>query len=119
MQLKYNKVYKSRLWLCMNEPEVCGFMTNDRRGGIMTILKCGCCKDGYMIVKTSTDPNKQPFLGCTNYKPSGAGCNNMIPLKFYKRYMPDNMLSLYEARLAEEKRKTKQHTKSNVTNNTI
>ena len=96
----------------MNEPEVCGFMTNDRRGGIMTILKCGLCKDGYMIVKTSTDPNRQPFLGCTNYKPNGAGCNNMIALKYYKKHMPDNMYSLYEARLNEEKRKAKQASKT-------
>ena len=65
-----------------------------------------------MIVKTSTDPNKQPFLGCTNYKPSGAGCNNMIALKYYKKHMPDNMLSLYEARQAEEKKQTKQASKS-------
>ncbi len=69
-----------------------------------------------MIVKTSTDPNKQPFLGCTNYKPNGAGCNNMIPLKFYKRYMPDNMLSLYEARIEEEKKQAKLASKTNVKN---
>lgn len=102
MQHKYNKVYRTRLWLCMNEPEVCGFMTNDRRGGIMTILKCGCCKDGYLIVKTSTDPNKQPFLGCTNYKANGTGCNNTIALRFYKKSMPENMLTLYEARKKEK-----------------
>ncbi len=114
MQLKYNKVYKSRLWLCMNEPEVCGFITNDRKGGIMTILKCGLCKDGYLIVKTSTDSNKQPFLGCTNYNPNGTGCNNTIPYRYYKKHMPDNMLALYEARQAEEKKKAKQASKTNV-----
>ena len=110
MQHKYNKVYKSQLWLCMNEPEVCGFMTNDRRGGIMTILKCGYCKDGYLIVKTSTDPNKQPFLGCTNYKANGAGCNNTIPNRYYKKYMPDNMRSLYETQLKNSKKTNKQQT---------
>ena len=52
------------------------------------------------------------MFGCTNYKPSGAGCNNMIALKYYKKHMPDNMLSLYEARQAEEKKQTKQASKS-------
>ena len=80
----------------------------------MTILKCGCYKDGYLIVKKSTDSNKQPFLGCTNYNPNGTGCNNTIPYRFYKKHMPDNMLALYEARLAEEKMKAKQASKTNV-----
>lgn len=31
--------------------------------------------------------------------------NTTIPYRFYKRNMPSNMLTLYEARLAEEKRK--------------
>lgn len=69
-------------------------------------------KANLLLEKNITDPNKQPFLGCTNYKPSGAGCNNMIALKYYKKHMPDNMLSLYEARQAEEKKQTKQASKS-------
>ena len=71
----------------------------------MTILKCGCCKDGYLIVKTSTDSNKQPFLGCTNYKANGTGCNNTIPYKYYKKYMPDNMWHLYEDQLKKAKKR--------------
>ena len=29
MQLKYKKAYGLRLYICSNEPELCGFMTNE------------------------------------------------------------------------------------------
>lgn len=81
MQLKYKKAYGLRLYICTNEPEICGFMTNDCRGGKLTIQKCDRCKDGYLIVK----PNKSNgyFLGCTNYKSNGTGCNNAVSKKQY------------------------------------
>lgn len=43
--------------------------------------KCDRCKDGYLIIK----PNKSNgfFLGCTNYKPDGTGCNNAVSKKQY------------------------------------
>ena len=40
MQLKYKKAYGLRLYICTNEPEVCSFMTNDVRGGKLSIQKC-------------------------------------------------------------------------------
>lgn len=40
-------------------------MTNDLRGGDLSILKCDKCQDGYLIVK---EGKFEPFLGCTNYK---------------------------------------------------
>lgn len=42
------------MYICTNEPEICGFMTNDCRGGKLAIQKCDRCKDGYLIIK----PNK-------------------------------------------------------------
>ncbi len=51
MQLKYKKAYGLRLYICTNEPEICGFMTNDYRAGKLAIQKCDKCRDGYLIVK--------------------------------------------------------------------
>ncbi len=76
MQLKYKKAYGLRLYLCTNEPEICSFMTNDLRGGKMSIQKCDKCRDGYLVVKQGRDAGF--LLGCTNYKPNGTGCNRML-----------------------------------------
>lgn len=81
MQLKYKKAYGLRLYICSNEPELCGFMTNDIRAGKLCIQKCGECYDGYLIVKSGK--NKDFLLGCTNYKSNGSGCNNIISKKYY------------------------------------
>lgn len=70
MQLRYKKAYGLKLWICSNEPEICDFMTNNLKGGDLPILKCDCCKDGYLIVKEGWG---EPFLGCTNSGPTGAG----------------------------------------------
>ena len=37
MQLKYKKAYGLRLYICTNEPEICGFMTNDYRAGVIVV----------------------------------------------------------------------------------
>lgn len=76
MQLKYKKAYGLRLYICSNEPEICGFMTNDYNGGKMCIQKCDKCRDGYLIVKKGKTSGY--FLGCTNYKPNGTGCDKTI-----------------------------------------
>ncbi|MDO5095859.1 MAG: UvrD-helicase domain-containing protein [Peptostreptococcaceae bacterium] len=78
LQLRYKKAYGLKLHLCTNEPELCGFITNDLRGRKMSIQKCNCCTDGYMVVKCVG--NGEAFLGCTNYKKEGNGCNNMISM---------------------------------------
>lgn len=82
LQLRYRKTYGLSLWICSNEPEICDFMTNDIRGGVLSIMKCDKCRDGYMIVKRGRG-NTMPFLGCTNYKPDKSGCNNMITKAYY------------------------------------
>ena len=66
------------LWMCSNDPEVCGFITNDIRGGRLSISKCPSCEDGYLIVKTIRNKDGEDtgnrMLGCTNYKTDGTGC---------------------------------------------
>ncbi|MGN0414174.1 MAG: 3'-5' exonuclease [Agathobacter sp.] len=84
MQLKYKRAYGLRLYICTNEPEICGFMTNDYRAGKMSIQKCDMCRDGYLIVKQGRDSGF--LLGCTNYKLNGTGCNRIISKKkFYNQ----------------------------------
>ena len=82
LQLRYKKAYGLKLWICSNEPEICDFMTNNLKGGILPIMKCDKCRDGYMIVK---EGKGLPFLGCTNYNTDGSGCNNMISKDNYVR----------------------------------
>lgn len=81
MQLRYKKAYGLRLYICTNEPEVCGFMTNEYAAGKLSILKCEQCRDGYLIVK----PGKENtyVLGCTNYKKDGTGCGKFLTAKKY------------------------------------
>ena len=70
-----------KLWICSNDPEVCGFLTNDLNGNQdkLSISKCPQCHDGYLIVKPIKNKdfvNKgDRMLGCTNYKKDGTGCN--------------------------------------------
>ena len=91
MQLKYKKAYGLRLYICTNEPEICGFMTNDYRADKLAIQKCDKCRDGYLIVKAGKYDGF--FLGCTNYKKDGTGCNNMVPKKNYYELMGYKMES--------------------------
>ncbi len=81
MQLKYKRAYGLRLYICTNEPEICGFMTNDYRAKKLCIQKCDKCRDGYLIVKEGK--GRSFFLGCTNYKKNGTGCNNTIGKQAY------------------------------------
>lgn len=74
-----------KLWICSNDPEICGFVTNDLQGGKMSISKCPNCEDGYLVVKKSirSDNVEQRVLGCVNYKPDGTGCNTiMMPYNY-------------------------------------
>ena len=85
MQFRYKNAYGLRLYICTNEPEVCGFMTNEYRAGKLSIMKCDQCRDGYLIVKPAKDNNY--FLGCTNYKKDGTGCSKIIWKKQYYEMM--------------------------------
>ena len=82
MQYKYKKAYGLRLFICTNEPEICGFMTNEYAAGDLPIMKCDCCREGYLVAK----PTKEDYvLGCTNYKVDGKGCNNVLARKTYNK----------------------------------
>lgn len=84
LQYKYKTAYGLRLFICTNEPELCGFMTNKYEARKLSIMKCDCCKDGYLVVKTGK--NEDFFLGCTNYKKDGTGCNNIVwKSEYYKQ----------------------------------
>jgi len=91
MQLKFHKSYGLKLYICTNEPEVCGFMTNEPKAGKLAIMKCDACSDGYLIVKRAEGDNPY-FLGCTNYKHDKTGCDNKITkIHYYEmmKYKPD------------------------------
>ena len=75
LQFKYKNSYGLKLWICMNDPEICDFMTNEIRAGKLSVQKCNKC-DGYLIAKPQKDGKY--FLGCTNYKANGEGCDNKI-----------------------------------------
>ena len=74
------------LYVCTNEHELCGFMTNDIKGGRLRVLKCSCL-DGYLIVKKKTEENSF-FLGCTNYKSDGTGCNETMSIQQFNQLYP-------------------------------
>lgn len=84
LQLRYKPHYGLKLWLCSNEPEVCDFMTNDLRGGELSIMKCDKCRDGYLIVK---EGKEEPFLGCTNYKSDKTGCGSFMTKEYYLKHL--------------------------------
>ena len=75
LQLKKNRAYGLKLYMCTNEPELCDYLSNNLRSGKEPIRKCDKCKNGFLIVKNSRK-NDNYFFGCTNYKESGTGCNN-------------------------------------------
>lgn len=85
MQFRYKNSYGLRLYICTNEPEVCGFMTNEYKAGKLSIIKCDQCRDGYMIVKPAKDGDF--FLGCTNYKKDGTGCPRVMARSYFNSYM--------------------------------
>lgn len=81
LQFRYKNAYGLKLFICTNEPEICGFMTNEYKAGKLSIMKCDQCRDGYLIVKPTKDNDY--FLGCTNYKRDGTGCGKVIWKKQY------------------------------------
>lgn len=82
--LKFSNATK-KLWICSNDPEVCGFMTNDLNGNKykLSICKCTECQDGYLVVKPTKNEGFDRMLGCTNYKKDGGGCSGyMFPTNY-------------------------------------
>ena len=77
--LKYedNKTYGLKLYVCTNDPEVCGCISNNGKYPY-TIRKCPNCEDGYLIVRKKGD---SIFYGCVNYKFDRPGCTKTIPIQ--------------------------------------
>lgn len=86
LQLKFHRSYGLRLYICTNEPEICGFMTNEIKGDKLSIMKCDECRDGYLVIKPRKESNEY-FLGCTNYNSNGTGCSRAISKKYYYEKM--------------------------------
>lgn len=94
----HNFKIKSRIWLCSNDPEVCGFATNDLSAGKLSISKCPKCTDGYLIVKTIKHKNgtESKMLGCTNYKADGTGCSAYMMSYNYTQDKEEVNLRFYD-----------------------
>lgn len=86
LQYKHKRNFGLKLWICTNEPEVCDFMTNSLSGGILSILKCDRCNDGYLIVKPGKG-DSEPFLGCTNYRYDKTGCSKTMTKDYYLNHI--------------------------------
>ena len=82
LQHKIKSAYGLNLWICMNDPEICDFMTNKIEAGKLSIQKCDKC-DGFLIARQQKDGRY--FLGCTNYTFDGKGCDNVIWNEDYYR----------------------------------
>ncbi|MBN2883779.1 MAG: DNA helicase UvrD, partial [Clostridia bacterium] len=78
LKYEFNKNYGLALYMCTNEPEICDFMTNDKRHR-HDIYKCDRCSDGYMIVKRNKESG-EPFYGCTNYQNPDNFCRHAVPI---------------------------------------
>ena len=81
LQLRQSRNIGMKLWMCTNETEICDFISNDLRGGTMQIQKCNQCRDGYLIVKSG---QYSFFLGCTNHRKDGTGCNATLSPQDYE-----------------------------------
>lgn len=82
----YYKMYKKlnrKMYICTNDENLCGFITNNLHGGKMAVEKCSKCLSGYMLVRENRKEGTY-FLGCSNYKKNG-GCKNTISQKEYYR----------------------------------
>ncbi len=109
MQFRYKNAYGLRLHICTNEPEVCGFMTNEYKAGKLSIMKCDQCRDGYLIIKPGKE--NRYFLGCTNYKKDGTGCGRFITPKYYYEMLKINPTPMEAKETANVKSETVVQTK--------
>lgn len=66
--------FNKSMYVCSNDSEVCGFVSNNIKGGKTSIKKCPKCEDGYLFVKKKVN-QEHYFLGCTNYKKDNTGCS--------------------------------------------
>lgn len=72
--------FDKSMYICSNDSEVCGFVSNNIKGGKTSIKKCPDCQDGYLFIKKMIN-KEHYFLGCTNYKNDKTGCNHTEELE--------------------------------------
>ena len=105
LQRQWNKNYGLELYVCTNEPELCGYMTNQPKCKTLQIHKCDKCQTGYLIVKSgknsSNDVKDNYFLGCTNY--NAIGCKNMISERNYKSWVEDKNVNITKKTMFNKK----------------
>ena len=75
-----SRYFNKSMYICSNDSEVCGFVSNNIKGGQTSIKKCPNCQDGYLFIKKVTNLEHY-FLGCTNYKNDKTGCNHTEELE--------------------------------------
>ena len=63
---KESKAFGRKMYICSNDTEICGFVSNNMKGGKTSIKKCPVCKDGYLFIKKIKNVEKY-FLGCSNF----------------------------------------------------
>lgn len=78
---KENKGFGEKMYVCTNDPELCGFVSNNLKGGKTSIKKCPSCKSGYLFIKKVRNQDRF-FLGCSNYNGNDDGCNHTEELDF-------------------------------------
>lgn len=101
------KLKNNSLWICSNDPEICGFVTNDLKGGKLSICKCPDCEDGYLIVKTIKNKEGKDtgnrMLGCTNYKSDKSGCLFMMHQQNYTQDKNKILIQFYDSKVSMDK----------------
>lgn len=102
LQRRINSNFKfaTNIWICSNDPEICGFITNDLHGGKLSISKCPKCQDGYLLVKTIKQKNGKSLnmLGCSNYKVDGTGCSFYMMNHNYSQDIEEVNIKFFDAR---------------------
>ena len=83
LQRRANKDLNIVLWVCSNDPEVCGYMTNLLESGKVQICKCPKCHTGYLVAKHSEKAPGGVVMGCTNYKNDKTGCDMVLNRSTY------------------------------------
>ncbi len=80
LYLRNTDVFNRKLYICRNDTEVCGFISNNLKGGNTSIKKCPECNDGYLLVKKMKEKDHY-FLGCSNFDNKEHKCTHTENIK--------------------------------------
>jgi ATP-dependent exoDNAse (exonuclease V) beta subunit (contains helicase and exonuclease domains) len=86
LQRRANQSLGFTLYVCSNDPEICGYMTNNLASGKMQICKCPSCQTGFLVAKkakSKTTGEEFVVMGCTNFKKDKTGCDyRLLPRNY-------------------------------------